>query len=397
MNHYLSKKYLIISLLIHLVIFVLMSYFVRSNHINKTFLVFGAHSQKPSHAFINFVRKPVPFVGNIKKQTNGPQKEGAKIAPKEGTVSSVRQRSRGLRDRRVAKKTGAIHQKITHLEKAKTTPDIRKDIFKKPSIATVKALEEPNILSASSGTTMGVDINVVSKSVARSFSSGRLKKIAALSLDDRKKMRQEQEKMLQERQERLEKLIQEESCAREQEKKVQLSNNLEKDIKDIKEVKEEKELIVKNSVKKEDLQSDTINVVVPSDPVISQNAVDNVTPCMEHSENALAGAIESPQDTLHFNYADNANLLANMDEDLRVYQKTIQQEVGRLWRPPVGIEKGTTCRILFAVNKIGEVEHFEFVQKSKALIYDCSVKRVAKQFKFATCLWGKRFTVDFCQ
>ena len=80
-----------------------------------------------------------------------------------------------------------------------------------------------------------------------------------------------------------------------------------------------------------------------------------------------------------------------------VYQRSIQHEVSRLWHPPVGAPKGTTCRVMFSISRYGTVEKFDFVERSKMLIYDLSILRVAKQFKFDECLWGKRFTIDFCQ
>jgi len=68
-----------------------------------------------------------------------------------------------------------------------------------------------------------------------------------------------------------------------------------------------------------------------------------------------------------------------------------------LWRPPVGVPKGTECTICFIVNQSGKIEKFEIIKHSKVLIYDLSISRIAKNFKFDRCLWGKKFTIDFRQ
>jgi len=100
---------------------------------------------------------------------------------------------------------------------------------------------------------------------------------------------------------------------------------------------------------------------------------------------------EDEPEELHF------SLLYESDPLLLQYQRSIQKEVARLWHPPVGVSKNTECSVSFSVNKCGQVEHFEFLKRSKILIYDLSITRVAKKFTFDSCLWGKRFTVDFRQ
>jgi hypothetical protein len=87
----------------------------------------------------------------------------------------------------------------------------------------------------------------------------------------------------------------------------------------------------------------------------------------------------------------------DLSPTLQKYQQCIQTEVERLWRPPVGVHKGTECTISFAVNENGDVESFIISRPSKILIYDLSIIRVAKKFKFDRTLWGKKFTISFRQ
>ncbi len=91
------------------------------------------------------------------------------------------------------------------------------------------------------------------------------------------------------------------------------------------------------------------------------------------------------------------NLLETTDPKLAMYQKNIQQEVERLWRPPVGVPKTTECSLYFTVSSKGKIEQFEITKKSNVLIFDLSIIKIARNFSFDTCLWGKKFTIDFRQ
>ena len=66
-----------------------------------------------------------------------------------------------------------------------------------------------------------------------------------------------------------------------------------------------------------------------------------------------------------------------VNKDMLVYQKRIQQEVQRLWKPPLGVPKGTVCTLLLEVGSDGQVAHAELVDRSRVLIYDLSVMKVA--------------------
>lgn len=93
----------------------------------------------------------------------------------------------------------------------------------------------------------------------------------------------------------------------------------------------------------------------------------------------------------------NFNLLGETDPQIIMFQESIQKEVARLWKPPIGVPKGTQCSAAFSIDNKGSVKKFKFIKKSDVLIYDLSVLRVAKQFKFAKFLWGRKFSLDFRQ
>ncbi|MCB9492707.1 MAG: hypothetical protein H6679_00355 [Epsilonproteobacteria bacterium] len=80
-----------------------------------------------------------------------------------------------------------------------------------------------------------------------------------------------------------------------------------------------------------------------------------------------------------------------------MYHACVQQEVSRLWRPPVGFDKSVKCSGFFSIGTDGKVREFKLISSSGVLIYDLSVTKVAKKFAFNRILWGKSFTIDFAQ
>lgn len=98
-----------------------------------------------------------------------------------------------------------------------------------------------------------------------------------------------------------------------------------------------------------------------------------------------------PMEVLHF------NLMGELDPKVIRYQQCIQYEVDRVWKPPLGVPKGTECIVTFVIDEDGSVKSFNIDKKSKILIYDLSIVRVSKDFRFDKCLWGKSFVVNFRQ
>ena len=93
----------------------------------------------------------------------------------------------------------------------------------------------------------------------------------------------------------------------------------------------------------------------------------------------------------------NFNLFGDRDPEMLKYYESIQKEVCKIWKPPLGASKGTECTVSFVLDKNGNVKEFNIVTPSKMLIYDLSVVKVAKEFKFDECLYGKTFCITFRQ
>ena len=400
MNHFLNKKYILISLLIHVVIIMLLSYFIRSNRIGKTFLVFGAHSQKPSHAYMKFAPQGVPFVG---RRPSSGGKGGAITSAVKGTAGS-------------AKPTGStVRQPPQQVSSGE--PVVRKRSKGRPSFQPRAGVGEVKTISFSEHVKVGKagNVDVVMRD--------RVKKLAQLDKKTLQKNKDHRQALLQERQQRLDAYRQQ---LVDREKKAAVEADVKKDevAKSEPVVHKEVEKKIKQQIPEVAPKTQDAEPIAPEvaqqivqpkvfdvpQPVAQQAPAEvvqavNATPAElpaspAASENQSAegdffappaSGVEGGNEVLDFSLVGGAN------QDLRVFHASIQKEVSRLWMPPPGVAKGTTCRGLFVINKIGEVEHFEFVQKSKVPIYNWSISQIAKKCEFDACLWGKRFTVEFCQ
>lgn len=119
-------------------------------------------------------------------------------------------------------------------------------------------------------------------------------------------------------------------------------------------------------------------------------------------QSAVVKAMAERQENLKVNNKINEeeihfNLMGENNPQLIKFQKSIQKEVSRLWKPPLGVPKGTECAVKFLIDNKGNVKEFEISNKSDILIYDLSILRVARQFKFDKFLWGRKFSIDFRQ
>lgn len=104
--------------------------------------------------------------------------------------------------------------------------------------------------------------------------------------------------------------------------------------------------------------------------------------------------IEKPHEQLSMVPID---MSGDLDPKLARYQREVRKEVARLWRPPVGVPKGTECILQVTVDAKGSIELYELTTRSKVLVYDLSVLQAAKEFKFSKALWGNSLIITFRQ
>ena len=366
------KNCLYLSLVLHLSIFIFISIITRVTGIQKPFIVFGAYSKKQYHTLYKsehtkkIARTAVPFVGGWRKNVTGQttnRKSKINCSSRKTRSKNIpnKLKSRGIKQRNT--KNSSVKSKSS--KKISNPSTISNSCHKKISCDRSSILEKPK-LSKKPNT----------KRIKKNEQSH---KINADSDEKRQAFSKSKEEI--------------------KKKDLQVKQLLKTDADDVKKVEKSKEPDV----------VDIESKIKDCDPEKHEKIVQNQdvdSPSMKEDDSLLAKDSEckdpvcSDEDGLDESTTYSSivlSLTGNVAPEIAFYQRCIQQEVERLWRPPLGVPKGTTCRITFFVDKKGQIDKFDIFKRSSVLIYDLSILRIAHLFKFDKKLWGKNFTVDFCQ
>jgi len=325
------------SLALHIFLFLLLSVFSGTNNIKKPFVVFGAHSKKQYHAFYKTGRQ----------NTNGtaiPFVSGARSG-----------RGKNLR---------------THRSGGVKSSGGKNAISKKRATARVKSAKVAKTVKPVRASRK----SKLQKSAKRVKTQKLAHKIELPEVSIEKDRPVVKEKKYFKNKKKLD-VVQPAAVA----EAIKAPKKVEEKI--------EKELNKKEPIKEEPVKAD---IVVDDKKIVE---VEN-EPVEDEASDSGEG---EDLDTNETSSVLVLSLAGNVDPGLTFYQKCIQKEVERLWKPPIGVPKSTTCRINFIVDRKGNVKNFEIVKRSSVLIYDLSILRIAHLFKFDQKLWGKSFAVDFCQ
>ncbi len=333
----LLKKYLVGSFAFHLGLLIfacVVSYF--DSRIKKSFIVFGAHSRKPS--FVSYKElKAVPFVGSPRR-------------------CKIHHRAQAHAHQRVHQRTVKNHH-TRDMHKKSYAKSIKKQNPRKQRVHKAqRAIAVPE--QASVVPELADDIKIAHKKPAR------IKKAKKHAVPHTKEV----------------KVAHNEQKEQQQVEPINVASLVEeKTIKEPEKINEPKAKISDKS--EQSIACQTEEPLLPDDQMPESECAQN-------------------EDVPSDNTADYAgfNLIGSYDQkDLIIYQRHVQREVDRLWRPPLGVPKGTICTVMFTVGTEGGIENFEFLKRSDVVIYDLSIIRVAKNFQFDKSLWGKQFKIDFRQ
>ncbi|MDR3646123.1 MAG: TonB C-terminal domain-containing protein [Candidatus Babeliales bacterium] len=80
-------------------------------------------------------------------------------------------------------------------------------------------------------------------------------------------------------------------------------------------------------------------------------------------------------------------------QDMQGYQLvvSIQQEILKYWKPPLGLPKNVECKVNIKVDKDGKVENFKIEKSSNILAYDISLRNAILKTTMPTEVKGREF------
>ncbi len=334
----LGFKYFCYSLAIHIFLFLIFSLIPSSSRIHRYFLVYGARSKKPLRTFF----RPL----HLNKAALSHKTSSLSSNVKSQKPSTTKgQTQPGGKNKVESKKPMVDHAKG---KKDKANPQQKNTRAKKPEQKKIqqKSKREEQIKKKQAQKTEKNKKRAVAE-------KKRVEKKAAAKSKKTNEERKNQEK---------EKKRKKQKAAAQEEK-----NKKKKDATKEQQQKSEQQ-------KREQQQKETDKEAKEHGNLKGENIED-----------------ENLKESLH------NNLDSLYGEQLYQYQRYIQKEVERVWRPPLGVRKGIECHVVFWVDLWGKVEKFEMIKPSGVLIYDLSVSRAADKFRFDRRLWGKQFTIVFRQ
>jgi TonB-like protein len=364
------QNYFLGSLLVHCVIFLILAFSLKDDK-QKSFIVFGAHSKKAAKVFFK-----------------SPQK---KIALRSSPGFSSKSEGSGKDSKNSGQKNTKNTKKIVQKELKKNKQEKQKNQQSKPDHGkqAKKAREKKadkiheKIKEKNSG--QDNDINI-GKLASQKKEKDRLAKLQKDKENKKQaELKREQEKKEHEKKERekLEKELEIEREKKEREKEKEEDDDEEEEEDD----QELEKKLPKNPDPDREVGSKKYDILKDlEDDDLDDNNRDN-----NYDEDDCEDNDEKNDEPEEFNF------FALSDKEQAIYHKKIQRDVQRLWRPPLGVAKGTKCVVSFVVAQDGKVESFEIIKRSNMLIYDLSIQRVAMNFTFDKSLWGKKFRIDFQQ
>ena len=333
----LLKKYLVGSLIFHLSVVILacvVSYF--DSRIKKSFIVFGAHSRKPS--FVSYkALKAVPFVGS-------PQ------------CHRTHQRAKAHQRSKLSHHVEKKHHVSGMHKKNHAQPTKKHSVHKRVAHASKKTLTVPEVAPVLHE--LSDNVKIAHKKTARVKKAKKHAEVPA--------------------------------------KEVKVAHNDQIEQQQVEPIKIAQAIEEKLAKEPEKIIEPEKKVSEKSAPCTTCDSTESVLPDDHMPDSECAQNEAFPHD----NTTDYAgfNLIGSYEQkDLIIYQRHVQREVDRLWRPPLGVPKGTICTVMFTIGAEGTVENFEILKRSDVVIYDLSIIRVARNFQFDKSLWGKQFKIDFRQ
>ncbi|MFA6527815.1 MAG: hypothetical protein WCT20_05315 [Candidatus Babeliales bacterium] len=359
----LHYSFFLASFVLHIVAIIVLALLNASDDLKKSYIVFGAYSKKPTKVFFGTPRGRPCGHGVKRKGSESKTNKGGAVGQKKDTKSVV---SKKAGSAKVSGKQGNGGQATHGGKKGKSNHDMRA-ASKLGKHSEKKCIKTSGFSAVPEREAKNKQKEVERKKKERQeqqLKKEKEQKERELKLEEERRRKEEERRQREEEQKRLEKELEQQQA--EEHKVREMEEELEQKEREGAQASEEPEENEQEADEREGDQAD---------------------------DDADDDGDEDGDDEASLQF----NLIGPDQANWAVYQKDIQKEVARLWRPPLGVPRGTVCKIKFRVNLDGKVETFELVGRSKMLIYDLSIVRVAKNFKFDKRLWGKEFVIGFRQ
>ena len=351
MNNLLNKKYLIISVIIHVLILVGGSIFSYYKNKQRAFIVFGAHSKHPSKTELKTRGYSVPFANPHKKATG---------------------------KKKALPKKAAIKKPSRTINRKNVPPQSKKPFTKNSS---------PQVAKRKKQTSLQKKIKLLAQKSAQELAEVQTPEIQENTPHDEVRLTSKPKKK---------NTIKKIETPNKQKLKKRKVKKIEPPPQSKEEVIEEPKEISPQEIFEEQKEPENATTLTPA-PIPQEDSAS-----LPPDTSQEAGEVDQTNEQVEEPYPSSDELEFNLfdvsNPQILVYQKKVQHAVNKLWRPPVGIPKDTECCVRLYVDEHGDIAKVEKVKSSKILIYDLSVLQAAKRLHFDDeYLTNKKIVIVFHQ
>lgn len=170
----------------------------------------------------------------------------------------------------------------------------------------------------------------------------------------------------------------------------------------VKKIKKKRKALVNKKTPQKPIEQKPVEPEPIEEPMIEQEKIEEPVQALESTPESViddvaevsgeaAGDDDMPN-VMHYDFT------GHVDHGMMVLQLEVQEEIERVWQPPVGVPQGTIVKARLTISPQGAVTDVEIIETSPIQIYDMSVIRDAHRFTFShKGLWGKTIDVTFRQ
>lgn len=107
----------------------------------------------------------------------------------------------------------------------------------------------------------------------------------------------------------------------------------------------------------------------------------------------------APKDLLSTTTHNESEIIYVGRDDLVLLKnhQAMQQDIERVWKPPVGLSKDLMCTVAVALNNNGTIQSLAVEESSKVLSYDVTARMALSKVSFPKMFWGKKLAITFKQ
>jgi outer membrane biosynthesis protein TonB len=141
-------------------------------------------------------------------------------------------------------------------------------------------------------------------------------------------------------------------------------------------------------IKKPDIKKPAVQKKAVQEPV--KSLPEKVKEALLNNPAPGAALIQETKQHEHAALVEAPILIARSAQEAAALtmQVQLQEELLRVWHPPIGVETGVCCQVRITLDDAGKVQAVDMVQSSGTILFDVSARAAVQQAVWPKGMWG---------